>query len=691
MDYGNIPQPALDCGDEPEPLKPARSDRLCVHIGYSAFGPSEESLSKHVPAAEKDNSPPQSEHSPSPTDDACPLVAEEPAKSSAVAPGSRELHMAVWLADASRVRELLQAKANVNEVDHRGATPLMLAVELLPRAREYEDVMLQLLEFEADPRTRSVLGWSPLDEAVSRGDDRLVRTLFESTQHNLKLRWEDRLAAVVKSLQVLPDFECRIRWEFESPVLPLFNKIAPSDVLHLRKQGTSLRLDSTLASWKKFRLSKRRELTTLFRGEGEMDGGGGSSSSSAGTKRTGPSLYQLNHGKRTITDMTEGLDTEEAGAVVDDLCAAEVVQWDMQVDNLEVAEATTWLGNVAPPCEINGWKATRFDVKGSLGVVLRKKGSRRNVATFEDYFGCPLPADACLPEFRQEFHGGALPELGREDTTTSTWSEYTDGPGFQSQKQIDCMFPMDMDEVSTCSEVMETWPEHGSPSLDRDTALKINATQLRGESKGNPGGGHGPTPSAQRKRLQGEPSETSSNASNASGSSAGMSIRNSFRKASSLLSRSSKKEEGDKVGKTTHRVSASVWLSTDFPIPIQQFLPVLEALSTEHEAMRRLQELLNSQGLKDAAERARIAAEAAAEASGDAASSSHVFPVKVSVPVNLAVRGLVHFESFELKEPGSVSEDIFRLPEAYTLAPRKETQKTTSRSRKRALLAQLAL
>jgi hypothetical protein len=606
--------------------------------------------------------------------------------------GSRQLHMAVWLADAPRVKELLEADANVNAVDDRGATPLMLAVELLPRAREYEDVLHKLLEFEADPRARSAVGWSPLEEAASRGDERLVKTLFECTQHNLKLRWQDRLNAVVRSLQVLPDFECRIRWEFESPVLPLFNKIAPSDVLRLRKQGVSLRLDSTLASWKRFRLAKRRELTTLFSGEmGDAEQPTGtSSSSSAGVKRAAPSLHQLNHTKKVVTDVTEGLDTEEAGAVVNDMVAGEAVQWDMKVDNLEVSEATTWLGQLAPPVEVNGWQATRFDVKGSLGVTVRKKGSRRNNATFEDYFGCPLPADACLPEFRQEFGGAQSPcKFARENSENSrgsNWSEYTEGSGWHAQKQIDYIFPTDIDEVSTCSEVIDRWPDSSALPFN-DTTSKMDGSGRRVDCDGRPGrpgGDMGPSPNAMRKRIQGDISETSSNCS---GTSATSSTGLLSGRKGSFFSRSSKKEVGDKVGKTSHRVSASVWVANSFPIPLQQFLPILETLSTEHEAMRRLKELLDSQGLKDAFERARTAAEAS-EGSG---STGHIFPVKVTVPLNLAVRGTVHFEAFEIRSPGTFSKDIFQVPAGYTHELRKQASKTLNRSRKRMLLAQMSM
>ena len=99
-------------------------------------------------------------------------------------------------------------------------------------------------------------------------------TDIPSTRKDLRKRWDVRLASIAKSLQLLPDFEllglsthgilrvlpskggkfhsctcrgfwfwktqicvffrCRIRWEFESPVIPLLSKIAPSDVILVR-------------------------------------------------------------------------------------------------------------------------------------------------------------------------------------------------------------------------------------------------------------------------------------------------------------------------------------------------------------------------------------------------------------------------------------------------------------------------
>uniref|UniRef100_A0A7S0AS73 Ankyrin repeat domain-containing protein n=1 Tax=Pyrodinium bahamense TaxID=73915 RepID=A0A7S0AS73_9DINO len=661
---------------EPTPLVPARSERLCVQSSCApweaprllhsstCFGPSKRCLSRAVPLP----SPRVRDFSPPPPTEHSVSVATRAAGSDdegevVAAAAGHPLHQAVWLADWPRARELLDAAADVNAADSHGATPLTLAVQLLPRAPgEYTAVVRQLLDATADPRLRSRQGWSPLDEAVSRGDEALVRMLFEGTQRRLGERWDKRLTLISTSLGMLPDFECRIRWEFESPVLPLINKLAPSDVVRLRKQGASLRIDSTLASWKRFRLSKRRDLTTLFQG-GSLDGG------LHGADPSSSSLCMLNHTKRTVVDVTEGLDTNEAGAVLGDLVSADVMQWDMQLDDLEVTEATTWLGASAGPCEVNGWKAMRFDVRGTLGVSIRRKGRRRQGMTFEEYFGCSLPPDVCLPELREEFRGDCTPSrLLREESRTTDFSAETlvyEGTFdlFEGRTAAGGGAPLEADELSSnASEVIARWPGASTP---------VSGTPYAGSPR---------------------PADNESSAS--SGGQARPRHRRGQRGADQARSGGRGKrgaepaETGDRAGKTTHRVSASVWLATDFPISLQQFLPILEALSVEHEAMRRLKELLSSQSLRTAAEHTR---KAACSVGGGPGGGGHVFPVRAAVPLNIAVRALVHFEAFEFRPPGSLPAELFKIPADYTWVSRGEAQKTSKRAKKRMLLANLAL
>merc|ERR1712061_593300 len=107
--------------------------------------------------------------------------------------------------------------------------------------------------------------------------------------------------------------------------------------------------------------------------------------------------------------------------------------------------------------------------------------------------------------------------------------------------------------------------------------------------------------------------------------------------------RGSKQGTGDRAGATSKCLSASVWLATGFPVPLQQFLPILDALALEHEAIQRLKDLLASSSFQQALHSVRQSAPEKDNTSG------HTFPVRASVPLNLAVRAVVHFEAFQLK------------------------------------------
>ena len=406
----------------------------CVRRG---FGPTEDSLCPPVkppPALLADDDVPEP-----PSDDEEGAEDGQPAELHAA---FCELHAAVWLGDQAGVSSLLHSDAEVDAEDLHGVTPLMLAVELMPRSSEYLSMVRSLLDQGANPRCRSRLGWSPLDVAVSCGDQALVRLLFDAAQRDLGQRWSVRLASIARSLSLLPDFECRIRWEFESPVIPLLNKLAPSDVLHVRKRGSCLRLDSTLASWKRFRFSKRRNLTMFFIGEMLSN----EAAANAPTDQMSRGFFMVNHDKQFIVDMTQSLDGEEASAVVQDLVKADAMQWDMSIASVEVTEGTTWLGSPAGPVDVNGWSCRRFDVRGELDMTMRKKGMRIDGLTFQDYFGRPLPPDACLPEQRWEF------QTSRHETKPK--------PAPMTTPSTEC-FAMgdDSDAGSIQSEILEDWPE----------------------------------------------------------------------------------------------------------------------------------------------------------------------------------------------------------------------------------------
>jgi hypothetical protein len=616
------------------------------------------------------------------------------------------MHMAVWLGDIPRIKELLENGGDPNELDERGSTPLGLAVELYSRAPDYDVVMTMLLEAQSDPRARSSFGWSAIDEAVSLANDALVRRLYEHCQRNLRIRWHDRMNIVVKSLESLPDFCCTMRWEFESPVVPLLSKVAPSDVLRLWKCGSHLRLDSTLASWKKFRWNKRRNFSTLFNGSGKE-------------------LKHVNHSKGCVVDAMEELDEVEFAAVVDDLIKADPVQWDLKLDDVQVMEATDWLGRKEQSGNLNGWSTTRFDVRGSCDVNIRKKGTVRNGATFEEYFGCPMPADACPPELRAQFNRQPMPRM--PDPELETWEEISNADGdpedfddpqrkafgdfdvpdmeepdddttleeeevSETEFRLGALPPCPEESTATCSEV--SLSREGTSLLGRRTFLRPTKSM----------GDLGPAPCAASKIRAAPLSADRVGISASQGPAIGSTVRPHLGGGPDMTSRKSPgsrltpgsrlaetKAKGvnarpvqpDAHGKVTHRLTGSIWVASDFAIPMRQFLPVLEALSLEHESLRKMKEFLGSQSLEEA-----LAAKAASCPQG---SSGHMFPVKVSMPMNLAVRAVVVFEAFELKAPGCIPMSLFDVPQEYITVPRRDAQKTTGRRKKRMLLAHLAL
>lgn len=601
----------LLCELEAAPLKPPPSEDLVVCIGRWKILSSEPSVPRAASLAGRGGR----------SRDAKEARSDLPPS---FVPAPPSLHECVWLADKAEILKAIESKADVNSSDQRAMTPLMLSVELMPRAREeYLAVTRLLLDAAADPRLRTTLGWSPIDEAVALADHELIRLLLDGAQRSLQFRWQRRLESAATSLRMLPDFECRIRWEFDSPVVPLVSMFAPGDVLRIRKQGCSVRLDSTLASWKRFRINKRRELTTLFQGPRSQSG-----------RQLPARLVMLNRSKGTVVDVTEGLDSEESAALVKDLLSSDGSRWDMDVGDVECSEAASWFGN-GGACELHGWQAVRFDVKGSLGVTMRKKGNMTQRLSFEHYFGKPLPPASSLPEFRHEFAAGAV-----SAQVAGLLGEPDDGA--------------DSDTQSVASEVLTHWPElqpvsqqSGRDVRDFRVAEKSCSGEVWGRSARN---------------AKGNPKE-----------------------ASGTLPAPMKRHACDKSGKSSHRISASVWLATDFAVPMQPFLAVLHALAAEHELVRRLKELLDSPSVASAAQKA------AAEVAGGGGEPKNVFPIRVSVPINLAVRAQLHIEAFEVLKPGSLPDDLFEIPDNFSWLSRRVAQKTPNRTKKRIFLANLVL
>ncbi|XP_043788501.1 ankyrin repeat domain-containing protein 13D isoform X3 [Apis laboriosa] len=151
------------------------------------------------------------------------------------------LHWLVWNNNYVELEEELSTKLhNIEKLDNRGRTPLMLAVTL----GHIESVGV-LLQHEANVNTENTQGWTVVQEAVGTGNPELIQMVLAHRDYQ---RYCNRVAGIPELLHKLkqaPDFYVEMKWEFTSWV-PLASRICPSDTYKVYKQGSNVRIDTTL-------------------------------------------------------------------------------------------------------------------------------------------------------------------------------------------------------------------------------------------------------------------------------------------------------------------------------------------------------------------------------------------------------------------------------------------------------------
>jgi len=110
----------------------------------------------------------------------------------------------------------------------------------------------------------------------------------------------------------------------------------------------------------------------------------------------------------------------------------------------------------------------------------------------------------------------------------------------------------------------------------------------------------------------------------------------------------------------------SIWLARNFPLSVENFLPVLEFLSKGNNLLQKLDSLLSREESK--------------KILGDKA-----FPVKLQVPLTLSIKANVTMITCKPLE-GIDLQEVFFLPKDCQYINRKQAQKTTIRAKKRMIL-----
>ncbi|KAL6657966.1 hypothetical protein ACP70R_005746 [Stipagrostis hirtigluma subsp. patula] len=460
-------------------------------------------------------------------------------------------HPSRVLTAADAAREARLAASVAAALDRRdvpgGDTALHLAVRLrLP------SLASALAAAGADPTLQNHAGWTPLQEALCLGCRDIAACLLRAHRVAAWAKLRRRAPALSAALRRVQDFYLEVDFHFESSVVPLLSRAAPSDTYRIWKRGADLRADTTLAGFDGLRI-RRAEHSFLFFGE----------ETNAGGRRLPPgTLLVLHRGRREVHDAFAAA----AAAGDEDAATSDAAAYrpGLNITSARLVPRTTWLRKEKTE-NVGEWKARVFDVHNVVFSfrTLKAANAGRKDFTFE------LAGDE--DEDEDEF----LPLEIRDDDEDGDFL-VADIPPPTARRS--CYVPGRRSVAGPPSQ-MGT-PQRRRNSVDVPRRLPACASVGRGED-------------------------------------------GFFGRHSTTTGGAKWKEE-----ETVKTLRPAVWLTEDFPLSVDEFLPLLDILASRVRAVRRLRELLTTKF------------------------PAGTFPVKVAIPVVPTVRVVITFTKFvPLVEP----------------------------------------
>ncbi|GBG64952.1 hypothetical protein CBR_g48701 [Chara braunii] len=527
-----------------------------------------------------------------------------------------------------------------------GETPLHLAVRLVdPQAVEL------LMAAGADVSLQNEAGWTALQEAVCNGEQGIATIIMRHYQVQAWAKWCRRLPRLSATMKRMRDFYMEVTWNFESSVIPFIGRIAPSDTYRIWKRGAALRADMTLAGFDGLRI-QRSEQTFLFLGEGSKDG------------RLPPgTVCMLAHKEKEAVDALEGVGSQPNEAELAQDVAA-MFQTNVYRAGIDVTEAvlspqTNWRRQERVE-SVGSWKAKVYDM---LHVQVSFRSRRVPGALSDEELFAGDADDAALAngnDYDEDNFSEILTEDERKQLEAVLRSDENEECGVRdgggepscasgsgtccgetssnsSSLQNSMMTNGDVQEEDVGKD-KEKEREKESKKAWFSWGKKEKNGKGGGGGSGGGAGSKGATPTgkspARWKRHaedeyrlidDGEESNGETNSVNGGAASDGSIHRTSngaldshseSRKGGSRPSSSSPESEYVKGLKPT------LWLTDDFPLTVQELLPLLDLMSPRVKAVRRLRELLTTK------------------------LPTGSFPVKVAIPIVPTIRVVVTFAKF---------------------------------------------
>ncbi|KAJ4802426.1 Ankyrin repeat protein-like [Rhynchospora pubera] len=456
-------------------------------------------------------------------------------------------------------------------------TPLHLAVRM--RDPVAADI---LMSAGADWSLQNAEGWSALQEAVCAREDSVAAVIARHYQPLAWAKWCRRLPRILASIARIRDFYMEISFHFESSVIPFVSRIAPSDTYRIWKRGSSLRADMTLAGFDGFRI-QRSDQTFLFLGDG--------ATTPSGKQLPPGSLIVLSHKEKEITDALEGAGAQPTEAEVAHevtlMSKTNMYRPGIDVTQAELVPHLNWR-RMERSETVGNWKAKVYEM---LHVMVTVK-SRRVPGAMTD---------------EELFNMENEERLGRVNGGTDLDAELDGVLTPEERRQLDSALKMGNQEG-----------EHAE--LENGTENN-NTESSSGSSKDKKGwfGWH-----SGGKKTPGKQGANSGNTKEDSPDKEKEKEKEK-EKGKEKGSSGKKKKSGATPSESEYKkgVRPVLWLTPDFPLKIEELLPLLDVLANKVKAVRRLRELLTTK------------------------LPTGTFPVKIAIPIVPTIRVLVTFTKFE--------------------------------------------
>ncbi|CAN1765727.1 Ankyrin repeat domain-containing protein 13B [Linum perenne] len=508
----------------------------------------------------------------------------------------------------------LEADAFSAIIDRRDVpgreTPLHLAVKL----KDQTSAEI-LMAAGADWSLQNENGWSALQEAVCTREEAIALVIARYYQPLAWAKWCRRLPRIVGSAARIRDFYMEITFHFDSSVIPFIGRIAPSDTYRIWKRGANLRADMTLAGFDGFRI-QRSDQTFMFLGEGY-------SSEDGSTSLQPGSLIVLAHKEKEVTNALEGAGAQPTEAEVANEVAM-MSQTNMYRPGIDVTQAElvphlNWRRQERSEM-VGSWKAKVHDM---LNVMVSVK-SRRVPGAMTD--------EELFAEEDEERLANGADQDDFDDVLTP-----------EERKQLDSALRMgNSDGVGEDEEAgFLEYQENGSGGPCENGESRGTTKEKKGwfgwknkSAKHHSDDSEGPKTSKKVVKLTSEREKSSSGWEDTGDAKKGKD-KSGKKKKKKGPSGETKNESEYKKG-----LRPVLWLTPDFPLKIEELLPLLDILANKVKAIRRLRELLTTKF------------------------PPGTFPVKVAIPIVPTIRVIVTFTKFEELMP--VVEEFSTPPSSPT-------------------------